>query len=357
MREGLRGDGEEIPTAVDFASADGVRQESVVADAHEASREDVEEEALEEVDRRKGQLSRAVAMSPVLPTKREVVTLHADETVVGDRDPVRVPGEIVDHLLGSGHRRLGVNHPVLSRGGTEEFRNLGARGRLECVLSPGILETGEEFSAEDDREDMDGKEEAGLRRDPLLAGGGRAAAGGDDMNVRMVEKTLRPRVKHGGEADPGSKVLGVLRNLGKRLGCSGEEEVVRKARVGQEDGMEFLRDGEDDVMIFNGEDILLAGLDPSGLVETPTFGAVAIPAGVVPDLRIPAGVADLDMAPERRGAAARDRAHSPLLLGREPQKAIPVRAEDVGQLQATGRRPGSVHRYFFGGTCRGRPGS
>jgi hypothetical protein len=34
-----------------------------------------------------------------------------------------------------------------------------------------------------------------------------------------------------------------------------------------------------------------------------------------------------------------------------------VRAEDVGQLQATGRRPRSDHLYVFWGTDRGRPKS
>jgi hypothetical protein len=348
---------EKFPATIDFSPTDGVRQESVVADPDEALREDVEKEALEEVDCGKGHPPRVVSVSPVLPSKRELVVLDADEAIVGDRDPMRVAREIVDDLLGPGHGRLRVHHPVLSRSGTEDFWNLGAHRRLEFALSPGILETGEEFSSEDEREDMDGKEEAGLRRDPLLAGGGGAAAGGDDVNVGMVEKKLRPRVKHGGEADTGSEVLGVLRNLGKSLGCSAEEEVVRDAWIGEEDGVEFLRDGEDDVMIFDGEDILLACLDPSGLVETPTFGAVAITAGVIPDLRMPAGVADLDVAPECRRAAARDRAHRPLLLGGESQKAIAVGAEDVGQLQATGRRPGSGHAYFFWGTGRERPGS
>ena len=346
---------EEVQAPADFSPAHGVCQESIVADPDEASREDVEKEALEEVDRRKGYPPRTVAVSPVLPTKRELVAVHADKAVVGDRDPMRVPREIVEHLLRSRHRRLRVDHPVLSRGGTEEFRDLGARGRLKMIFPPGTLETGEELSAEDDREDMDRKEEAWLRGDPLLAGQGGTAAGGNDVNVGMVQKKLRPRVKHGGEADPGSEVLGVLRNLGKRLGCGGEEEVVREERIGEKDRVEFLRNGEDEVMIFDGEDIFLACLDPSGLVETPTLGAMAIPAGVVPDLRMPAGVADLDVAPERRRAAARDCAHRSLLLGREPQKVVTVRAEDVGQLQATGRRRGSVHLYFFGGTGRGRP--
>jgi len=345
---------EEVPAATDFSPMNGVRQKSIVADPDEASWEDMEKEALEEVHRRKGHLPGAVAVSPVLPTKRELVTVHADETVVGDRDPVRVPRKIVDHLFGSRHGRLRVDHPVLSGGGTQDFRYLSARRGLEIVLPPGSLETGEELSTEDDREDMDRKEEAWLRCDPLLAGGGRAAAGDDDMNVGMVEKKLRPRVKHCGEADPGSEVLGVLRNLGKCLGCSGEEEVIREARVGEEDGMEFLRDRKDDVMVLDGENVLLPLLHPPGFVQTPALGAVAIPAGVVPDLRMPAGVADLDMAAERRRAAARDRAYSPLLLGREPQKVIAVCAEDIGQLQATGRRPGSAHLYFFWGTDRRR---
>src|SRR5258707_2450231 len=118
--------------------------------------------------------------------------------------------------------------------------------------------------------------------------------------------------------------------------------------------MKLLGDGEDDVVVLDVEDVLLPCLHPAGFVQTPTLGAVTIPAGVVPDLLMPTSVAGLDVAPERRRAAARDRAHSPLLLRREPIEAIAVREEDVGQLQATGGRPWSAHAQGLG-IGSGRP--
>lgn len=119
--------------------------------------------------------------------------------------------------------------------------------------------------------------------------------------------------------------------------------------------MELLGDGEDDVVILDGEDVLLPRLDPAGLVEGLALGAVTISAGVIPDLLMPTAVAGLDMAAERRRAAARDRADGAFLLRRELQKLIAVRAEDVGQFQATGGRTGSVHVQRLGGTGSVRP--
>ena len=78
--------------------------------------------------------------------------------------------------------------------------------------------------------------------------------------------------------------------------------------------MQLLGDRENDVMVFHGEEVFLARLDPAGFVQGLTLGAVAISARVVPDLCMPTRITLLDMASERRRAAIRDRAHDALLL-------------------------------------------
>ena len=60
-------------------------------------------------------------------------------------------------------------------------------------------------------------------------------------------------------------------------------------------------------------------------------------------------VAGLDMAAKGCGTAARDRTDSALLLRGQAAQSIAIRAEEVGQLQATGRRPGNFHDQLLSG--------
>jgi hypothetical protein len=47
----------------------------------------------------------------VLPAKGDAGVVGGNETAVRDGDPVGIAGEISQHLLGSGERRLAIDHP------------------------------------------------------------------------------------------------------------------------------------------------------------------------------------------------------------------------------------------------------
>jgi hypothetical protein len=346
---------EELPTSTDLTPADGVGQEAVVADSDEAAGEHVEKETLEELDRSQSHDLLLVSVSAVLPAERDLILLHGNQALIGERDPVRVASQVIDNLVRAGHGRLRVDHPILSCGRREGGRNIGSLRCTETTRTPGFLEGREKLSTEDDREDLHGEEEAGFRGDPPVACGGGAAAGDDRVDVGVKEQGLGPGVQDRDKPDPGAEILGGRRDFGKSLGNRSEEEVVAEPCVGKEERVKLLGDGKDGVVVLDGEDVLLPRFHPAGFVEGLALGTVAIAAGIVPDLQMPTRLTGLDVAPERRGTAARDRPHSPLLLGGEPQKAVAVRAEDVGQLQATGRRPWSVHRQRLGGTERESP--
>ena len=54
-------------------------------------------------------------MSGVSPTERNLVIPKGDQTVIGDRHPVRVGAEVAKHLLGSAESRFAVDHPARNK--------------------------------------------------------------------------------------------------------------------------------------------------------------------------------------------------------------------------------------------------
>ena len=54
----------------------------------------------------------AVVMPGVPPAEAHLAVVEAEESSVGDSDPVRVACQVLQHMLGSSERRLGVDHPL-----------------------------------------------------------------------------------------------------------------------------------------------------------------------------------------------------------------------------------------------------
>ena len=52
-------------------------------------------------------------MGVVTPAEAYLLAVKADETMVGDGDPVGVAPEIGERMRGVGERRFGVNHPIV----------------------------------------------------------------------------------------------------------------------------------------------------------------------------------------------------------------------------------------------------
>jgi len=110
-----RGLAEELAAARELGSAGAVRQEAEVADAHEARRENVEEEAAEELLSRERHRLHAVPPGVVLPpacrepsrTEADPTLVRADQPVIGDRHAVGVAAEVLEDLGRPGDRRLG----------------------------------------------------------------------------------------------------------------------------------------------------------------------------------------------------------------------------------------------------------
>jgi hypothetical protein len=177
------------------------------------------------------------------------------------------------------------------------------------------------------------------------------------VDVGVMLEVLAPGVEDGEKADLGPEVLGVGGDLLQGLGGGAEEQAVATARGLQGDRVERRWRSGDEVEILDGEEFRLAGLHPFGGVVGLELGAMAVAAGVVGYLSVPAPVALLDVSAQLGGPAGGDVVRdAPLPLG-EPT-AVPFEEwaglppEDVGHFD-----PGPGHsRISPGGRRGGRAG-
>ena len=154
----------------------------------------------------------------------------------------------------------------------------------------------------------------------------------------MVQQILAPRVEHSEKTDRGAEMLGIRRDLQQRGGARPEEQVVHDALVLERQPRELVWQREDDVVIADWQEFVLTCCEPLVARVRQTLRAVTIPARVVRDGAMIAARTAIEMAAQRRGAAARQGAEHAPVLPREPgpvrlDEAIAVFADDVGHLE------------------------
>ena len=95
--------------------APAVGEESEVANAHEAFRKQVQQEAAQEFIERKSQQLLFVGVSGIAPTKSDLPFGKGDQAMIGDGYAMGVAAQILEHILGATERWFRVNYPVLSK--------------------------------------------------------------------------------------------------------------------------------------------------------------------------------------------------------------------------------------------------
>jgi hypothetical protein len=88
-----------------------IGQQAIVADAHEAGRQDMEEKATEKLRRWEFHHFGGSASGVVGVAKPHDPVPHEDQARIGDGDAMSVAAEILQYLLGTTPRRFGVDHP------------------------------------------------------------------------------------------------------------------------------------------------------------------------------------------------------------------------------------------------------
>lgn len=101
-------------------TAIAVGEKSKVADLDEAGRQDVKQKAADELDRVEVHDAAAVVVSGIAPAKAHLAVLEAEEPSVGDSNPMRVAGQVLEHMFRSAERGLGVDYLLFSAQGTQQ---------------------------------------------------------------------------------------------------------------------------------------------------------------------------------------------------------------------------------------------
>ena len=101
-----------------------VSKKSEVADAHKTARQQVQEEAAQELFDRQGHEPFLVAVSGVAPAKGDVSVGESNQPAVGDGDAMSVSTEIAQHMFWAAERPFRVDDPVV----TEQYPQPGGEG-------------------------------------------------------------------------------------------------------------------------------------------------------------------------------------------------------------------------------------
>jgi hypothetical protein len=134
VRHGLVG--EQALTEGQESGAPAIGQEAERADADKAARQDVEQEAAQELLRIERHHSLLITVGIILPTESNLVLLESHEAMVGDGYAMGIAGEIAEHMMGTAEGGLGVDDPVLPEQGAQE----GAEG---LFFGQGLKSSGE----------------------------------------------------------------------------------------------------------------------------------------------------------------------------------------------------------------------
>lgn len=117
-----------------------------------------------------------------------------------------------------------------------------------------FLKMGKEFAAELFRNDLHG-DEKGSAAAPELKISGKAAAGNDAVDVRMIVQSLSPGMEHLDDAGDGAKELRVGSKFQKSPGRALMKERVQKLLVSKEQCIEFMGHSKYDMIIWSIDDL------------------------------------------------------------------------------------------------------
>jgi len=287
---------------------DAVCEEAEMAHADEASGDDVTQEAPDEFHAAQGSGLCAAAVSAILETESDLTIVTGHDAFVADGDSVGVSAEIAQDLFGSSHWGLGVDDEFLNGGATEQKATRGLRD-AQTVLGEGDFKRLEELPSKDDGEFPDRQKESRSGRDPLSPIEAQSSTGRDAVDVWEIPELLIPRVENGDEARCGSEAAAAHLDHGLRGGL--KQQGVGDARIATEEGDETRRESEDLMKVENREEVMHLGLDPEGLIQALTLGAVSIAAGVVDGNFTSAVIASLLVSAQGRGATRGERLHHP----------------------------------------------
>ena len=291
-------------------------EQAVVADAFESGGQHVLQEAADELlgGQPNGALAAVVVVTHAQPHR---AVIAAEDAFVGDRHPVGVARQIVEHLGRATGRRLGVDHPVvgqqlapprLPRAG------LGVRIVGDLAVLATLVEGGEDLGAEQFRSGLHWKQEAvATRRLAPLPLGVESAAGDECMHVQVGAKVLGPGVQHQAEGRHRAEPARIGREFAEGRRGTIEQGVVEPARMAAGERVQGMGQREHPVGVRDRQHFGEARRTPRLLGPSLALRAVSVAAGTVAVALRATGFAALDDATQCAGAAIKNRSPRPRL--------------------------------------------
>jgi len=155
---------------------------------------------------------------------------------------------------------------------------------LELSGSMSLLESGDEFAAEDLAENPDREEELVVTgANPASVVRRQATSGDDAMDVGMMLQLLVPGVQDTEKADLGAEMLGVGSDSKQCLGAAAEQQRVDHGFVLQGQRCQLVRQREDDMRIGCSEQLSASRSQPAVARLALTLWAMPVAAGIIGD--------------------------------------------------------------------------
>jgi len=256
-----------------------------------------------------------------------------------------IAAEIIEHLLGSAERALGVDDPANGAQRPQAGSEGGGRGQAgQIAEEPELtrlerrLEAGQEKPAVETRQHLYRQKEARAAADPAGPVGRWPTTRHDAVDMGMMMQVLSPGVQDGHQPDLGAEMPGIGSDDAQRLGGDGEQDAIDHGLIVESDLCDRRRHREDDVEVRHRQQLGLSVGQPFSTRQPLALRAVSVAAGIVGDAKPATVVALLDMTAQCCRAADFDGAHNTALAaaqmaGMGLTVSGPVAAEDIRHLQ------------------------
>ena len=152
-----------------------IGQEAGKTDTDEPARQDMQQEAAQELIGGHSHLALLATMGIVLVEEGDLAVGDGHDPMVGDSDAMRVACQVVEYMLRSAEGAFAVDYPVLTEERSQESVEgflfgqwLEAAGENELALPKGALQTGDELATKDTAQHLHRQEERVAGTDPML---------------------------------------------------------------------------------------------------------------------------------------------------------------------------------------------
>lgn len=276
----------------------GICQKPEVTDLLKPFRENMQQESANELLVGKSHLLAGITILVVTIPEENGIVRDLQDPCIGDRHTVGVAAKIIDGITKAVEGLFDVGTPV----GIVKIVNKALPVHGMCRIRKGrrkhkfagcamLLKAGHELAAEHLR--------GGSYRDEETASAFaqfqipcETGTGNDAVDMRMEREVLSPCMDHLDDARFSAQIPSVASQSQKCLRSRLMEQRIEQFLVGEEQRLEIMRHGENDVEVFRIKDFRTALIDPEFLQDRLAAGAVAVAAGGGVDLDMPALLAD-----------------------------------------------------------------